>query len=269
MQQKNIARGNEKSGAESSMTILICGILGKMGRTLADILLDEGTTVVGVDKNASVDLTGAGGKKIKVHESFSTVCEKVDATIDFSSPSVLEDELEWAKKNCVPLVLATTGYTAKQLEDIKACSGKLPVFKTANFSLGVNLLQKLVREAAEILGEKFDIEIIERHHNKKADAPSGTALMLAETANSAFDGKKEVITSRSGNVGKRGNEIGIHAVRGGTIVGEHEVVFAGEDEIITLSHSASSKRVFALGAIAAAKWIVGKSAGLYSMSDML
>jgi 4-hydroxy-tetrahydrodipicolinate reductase len=127
----------------------------------------------------------------------------------------------------------------------------------------------LVKQAAEVLGENFDIEIIEKHHNQKVDAPSGTALMLADSANSAFDGKKPYVNGREGQVGKRGNEIGIHAVRGGTIVGEHDVMFCGEDEVITLSHAAHSKKVFAAGAIKAAKWLAGKPAGKYDMKNVL
>ena len=169
----------------------------------------------------------------------------------------------------VPAVLAATGYTAEDLKFIDKCAEKIAIFRTANFSVGVNLLVKLVREAAEALGEKFDIEIIEKHHSQKVDAPSGTALMLADSAKSAFDGGKDYLYGRVGNVGKRKSEIGIHAVRGGTIVGEHDVMFAGEDEIVTLSHSARSKRVFAAGAVKAAKWLVGKPAGKYDMTNVL
>ena len=169
----------------------------------------------------------------------------------------------------MPAVIASTGYTPEQLEEIKAASEKVAIFRTANFSLGINLLCELVKKAAETLGEKFDIEIIEKHHSQKVDAPSGTALMLADSANSAFGGSKPYVNGREGIVGKRGNEIGIHAVRGGTIVGEHEVLFCGEDEIISLSHSARSKKVFAAGAIKAAKWLAGKKAGHYDMKDLL
>ncbi len=216
-----------------------------------------------------VDLRAPANSLVPVYASFNDVCEPVDVIIDFSSPSALKDELEWAASRKVPVVLAATGYAAEHIKMINDAAKKTAVFKTANFSLGVNLLVKLVKEAAQTLGEKFDIEIIERHHNKKVDAPSGTALMLAESANSACGGKKEYLNGREGAVGKRGTEIGIHAVRGGTIVGEHEVMFAGEDEIITLSHSARSKKVFAAGAVKAAKWICGKGAGLYNMTDVL
>lgn len=248
--------------------VLICGINGKMGANVLSLLNgDNGARAVcGVDSRASVDGASVG---VPVYTSFADIKEKVGVVIDFSSPAALKGELEWAVKNKVPVVLATTGYTESDLRLIDEASKSIAVFRTANFSLGVNLLVKLVREAAETLGEKFDIEIIEKHHNQKVDAPSGTALMLAESANKAFDGEKPYINGRQGAVGKRGNEIGIHAVRGGTIVGEHDVLFAGEDEVITLSHAAHSKRVFAAGAIKAAKWIVGKPAGKYDMTNVL
>ncbi|MDE6850217.1 MAG: 4-hydroxy-tetrahydrodipicolinate reductase, partial [Clostridia bacterium] len=152
---------------------------------------------------------------------------------------------------------------------IDGAAKQVAIFRTANFSLGVNLLCRLVKRAAETLGEKFDIEVIEKHHNQKVDAPSGTALMLADSASSAFEGGKSYMNGRAGLCGKRGNEIGMHAVRGGTIVGEHEVLFCGEDEIVSLSHSARSKKVFAAGAVKAAKWLAGKPAGLYDMTDLL
>ena len=245
------------------MKVIVCGICGKMGQNLLELLSADGATVCGVDIGAS------GNIGVPVYGSFEEITQTADVIIDFSSPAVLKSELGWAVKHGTPVVLATTGYSVEQLEYIDGCAKKIPVFKTANFSLGINLLVKLVKKAAEALGESFDIEIIEKHHNKKADAPSGTALMLAEGANSAFENKKEFLNGRSGIAGKRGNEIGIHAVRGGTIVGEHEVLFAGEDEIITLSHSARSKKVFAAGAIKAAKWLIGKPAGKYDMTDIL
>lgn len=247
------------------INLLICGIGGKMGGNVLDLLRDDGqaTVVCGVDLHASEQCA------VPVYSSFDGVKEKIDAIIDFSSPAVLDQELEFAVKNNVPVVLAATGYTPEQLEKIDGAARNIAVFKTANFSLGINLLVELVKRAAQTLGEKFDVEIVEKHHNSKVDAPSGTALMLAESANSAFDGKKPYVNGREGLVGKRGNEIGIHAVRGGTIVGEHEVMFCGDDEIITLSHSARSKRVFAAGAIKAAKWVAGKPAGKYDMKDVL
>ena len=245
--------------------VLICGALGRMGANIRELLSGDGEakTVCGVDPRG--DMTGA----FPVYPSFDKVKEDVDVIIDFSSPAALSDELGYAIKNGVPAVIASTGYTPEQLEEIKAASEKVAIFRTANFSLGINLLCELVKKAAETLGEKFDIEIIEKHHSQKVDAPSGTALMLADSANSAFGGTKPYVNGREGIVGKRGNEIGIHAVRGGTIVGEHEVLFCGEDEIISLRHSARSKKVFAAGAIKAAKWLAGKKAGHYDMKDLL
>ncbi len=247
------------------INVLICGINGKMGKNILSLIQEDGETYA----VCGVDVTAATEKLPPVYAAFGDVKEKPDVIIDFSSPAVLKDELGWAVKHNCPVVLAATGYSKEDLLLINSAAEKIAVFKTANFSLGVNLLVKLVKQAAEALGENFDIEIIEKHHNRKTDAPSGTALMLAESAASAFAGGKEYLYGRSGNVGKRGSEIGLHAVRGGTIVGEHDVMFAGEDEIITLSHSARSKRVFAAGAVKAAKWLAGKPAGLYDMTDVL
>lgn len=245
--------------------IAVCGAGGKMGANILQLLKDDSEAVAacGIDPRV-FDAVG-----ITVFSSFKDITEKPDVIIDFSSPAVLEDELDYAVKNNVPAVIGSTGFTAEQLELINRAAKKVAVFRTANFSLGVNLLCELVKRAAETLGEKFDIEIIEKHHSQKIDAPSGTAIMLADSANSAFADNKPYVNGREGICGKRLNEIGMHAVRGGTIVGEHEVLFCGEDEIVTLSHSARSKKVFAAGAIKAAKWLAGKSAGLYDMKDLL
>jgi 4-hydroxy-tetrahydrodipicolinate reductase len=178
--------------------------------------------------------------------------------------------LEYAKNNRLGIVLASTGFSSEDLALVDEYSHYIPIFKTANLSLGINVMQALCKAAAEILGNGFDVEIIEKHHNLKKDAPSGTALMLADSVNEAFDNSKEYVHGREGIVGAREkSEIGIHAVRGGTIVGEHEVIFAGEDEVITISHSAASKRVFAVGAIRAAKFLKGKEAGMYAMKQLL
>ena len=244
------------------VNILICGAGGKMGATLRELLKGES----GAKAVCGVDIHTPENVHIPIYKTFKEVKEKVDVIIDFSSPAVLSDELEWAVKNNVPVVLGSTGFSDEQLKIIENTSKKIAIFKTANFSLGVNILMKLVREAAEVLGDKFDIEIIEKHHSLKADAPSGTALMLAESANTD---NKNYLYGRDKDTGKRQKEIGIHAVRGGTIVGEHDVLFAGEDEIITLSHSARSRTVFAAGALRAGAWLIGKPAGLYNMDDLL
>lgn len=234
-----------------------------MGAMLKEVLEEDEVLalICGVDLEENFDST-------PIYASFNDVIEQIDVVIDFSSPDALKDELDWAVKHGVPVVLASTGYTDEDLKLINKAAESIAVFRTGNFSLGINLLVKLVKKVAQTLGEDFDVEIIEKHHNLKVDAPSGTALMLADGVNEAYGGVKPYLKGRDGKVGRRGNEIGIHAVRGGTIVGEHEVIFAGDDEIITLSHSARSKRVFAVGAVRAAKWIIGKPCGLYDMNDI-
>ncbi len=244
------------------MNILLCGCCGKMGRMVTELAEAQGENIV-----CGVDVAPAP-MPYPVHASFAEVSEHCDVIVDFSSAQGLEERLKFAEAHCVPVLLAATGYTGSDLERIQNYAKKIPLFKTGNLSLGVNLLQLLVEKAAKVLGDGFDVEIIERHHNQKKDAPSGTALMLAESVKKA--GEKENVYGRHGMVGARHqSEIGIHAVRGGTIVGEHEVMFAGEDEIVTLSHSARSRKVFAAGALKAAAWLIGKPAGLYDMSDML
>ena len=245
--------------------IILCGACGKMGGNVLSLLSsdEDAVAVCGVDLYPKEI-------GIPVYKSFNEIKEEADVIIDFSSPVGLKERLEYAKTHDIGIVLASTGFSAEDLELIKAYAATTTIFKTANLSLGVNLMQALCKAAAEVLGDAFDVEIIERHHNLKKDAPSGTALMLADTVNEAFDNSKKYVNGREGIVGEREKtEIGIHAVRGGTIVGEHEVMFAGEDEIITISHSARSKRVFAVGAIRAAKFISGKAAGMYEMKHLL
>ncbi len=245
--------------------ILLCGACGKMGGNVLDLLKsDENAIAV-----CGVDLYPRE-IGIPVYKSFAEVKETADVIIDFSSPVGLTERLEYAKTHGMGIVLASTGLTKEDLATVASYSKEVAIFKTANLSLGVNLMQALIKTAAEVLGDSYDVEIIERHHNLKKDAPSGTALMLADTLNEAFNGEKTYVNGRDGIVGARTKkEIGLHAVRGGTIVGEHEVMFAGEDEIITISHSARSKRVFAVGAIRAAKFLKAKAGGTYEMKDLL
>lgn len=245
------------------LKLLVTGICGKMGGILGEICPSHGAEIIcGVDKAACESSENRG---LPVFSSFDCVFKEVDAIIDFSSPSAIYGELEWAQKRHIPVVIAATGYSERDLKFIRERSKENALFFSANYSLGITLLKKLVYEAAEFLGCGFDIEIVEKHHRYKKDAPSGTALALAESANKAL-GKKSFVCGRNG---VRGDEIGVHSVRGGTIVGEHEVIFAGEDEIITLSHTALSKKIFAVGAVEAAKWICGKPPALYGMEDML
>lgn len=245
--------------------IILCGACGKMGGNVLSLLADDetATAVCGIDLYPREI-------GIPVYTDFSQIQENADVIIDFSSPVGLVDRLEYAKAHKLGIVLASTGFSAADLELINSYAKDVAIFKTANLSLGVNLMQALIKTAAEVLGNAYDVEIIERHHNLKKDAPSGTALMLADTINEAFKNEKRIVNGRAGIVGAREKaEIGMHAVRGGTIVGEHEVMFAGEDEIITISHSARSKRVFAVGAIRAAKFLPKKGAGMYEMKDLL
>ncbi len=245
---------------------VICGACGKMGRVIADIISnrDDCEVIAGVDANP-VEYSD-----FKVVAAPSELPEIPDVIIDFSHPSALDGLLAYCLTNGVAAVFATTGYTPEQVEKIRAASEKIPVFFSANMSLGISLLSELAKRAAAFLGEQFDVEIVERHHNRKLDAPSGTALMLADAVNGARGGGCSYMYDRHSVRRKREpSEIGIHSVRGGTIVGDHEIIFAGRDEVITLSHSAASKEVFAVGAVNAAAFLVGRPAGLYSMADLL
>ena len=248
-----------------SVKIILCGACGKMGGNVLSLLENdsEAQAVCGVDLYPREI-------GIPVYKSFAEIKEEADVIIDFSSPVGLKERLDYAKEKGLGIVLASTGFTKDDLAMVAEYAKDVAIFKTANLSLGVNLMQALCKAAAEVLGDSFDVEIVEKHHNLKKDAPSGTALMLADTVNEAFDNQKHYVNGRDGIVGAREKSaIGIHAVRGGTIVGEHEVIFAGEDEIITLSHSARSKRVFAVGAIRAAKYLPKKEAGMYEMKHLL
>ncbi len=245
--------------------IILCGACGKMGSNVLSLLQNDENAVAVCGVDLYPREIG-----LPVYKSFTEIKEEADVIIDFSSPIGLKERLDYAKNKHLGIVLASTGFTADDLALINDYAATTTIFKTANLSLGVNLMQALCKAAAEVLGENFDVEIIERHHNLKKDAPSGTALMLADTLNKAYGNHKEYVNGREGIVGERQKtEIGIHAVRGGTIVGEHEVMFAGEDEILTITHSARSKRVFAVGAIRAAKFIHGKQAGIFDMKNLL
>ena len=193
-----------------------------------------------------------------------------DIVIDCSNPDNLDKLLEYCLSTGTPVVIATTGFSDEQIAKIKAAAEQIPVLFSFNMSLGINLLASLAKTAAKLLGGQFDIEIVEKHHNQKIDAPSGTAIMLGNAVNSALDEKYHFEYDRHSKRMKRDKyEIGMHAIRGGTIVGEHDVIFVGRDEVITLSHSAASKEVFAVGAVNAAVFLAKQSAGLYDMSDVI
>lgn len=245
--------------------ILLCGSAGKMGKAVKSAVASrDDVEIVGfVDVSLVTDHTKGE------FSCFEDVLGEYDCIIDFSHPAVLQSELEYAKKSGTPLVLCTTGFSKEQLEDIEKASKETAIFFSANMSLGVNLMVSLCQKAAEVLGDSFDIEIIEKHHNQKIDAPSGTALKLADAINEACGNRYEYTYERQSVRAKRDKkEIGIHAVRGGNIVGEHEVLFAGHDECFSLKHSATSKEVFAVGAVNAAIFMDGKKSGMFSMKDM-
>lgn len=244
---------------------ILVGCCGKMGGNITNCANNDGQIkiVAGVDKINT-------GKDYPVFSDFKDINVDADVIIDFSHISLLDGILNYAKQKNMPVVLATTGYSGEQIEKIKEFSKFIPIFFTFNMSIGVNLLCSLAQKASKILGGDFDIEIIEKHHNQKIDAPSGTAIMLANAINKEFDDSLNYEYDRHSKRNKRPkNEIGIHSVRGGTIVGEHDVIFAGRDEVITLSHQALSKEVFAVGALRAAKFLVNKPSGLYDMNNIM
>ncbi len=245
--------------------IIITGANGKMGKVVKSVIdgRDDCKIVAGVDiYGDSADFP--------VYRTISDVKENADVVIDFSNPSLLDELLAYGKENKAALIIATTGYDEEQKKKIEQASKDSAIFFTYNMSLGINLLANLAKKATEVLGGGFDIEIIEKHHNQKIDAPSGTALMLADAICEVTSEPMKYEYDRHSKREKRtANEIGLHSVRGGTIVGEHEIIFAGRDEIITLSHSARSKEIFAVGAVNAAVFMKGKDAGLYDMSKLI
>ncbi len=246
--------------------IAICGANGKMGKTIYNCVKErEDCVVVG-----GIDIFTETYADFPIVDKPEKLPEKPDVIIDYSNPSSLDAILEYCLSTGTPAVLATTGYSDEQISKIKEASSQVAIFFTFNMSLGINLLVQLAKKAASILGDRFDIEIVEKHHNQKIDAPSGTAIMLANAINETLDNTKNYVYDRHSRRQKRDkNEIGMHAIRGGTIVGEHDVIFAGNDEVITLSHSAASKTVFAEGSIKAAIYLNGKPAGLYDMSELV
>lgn len=245
--------------------IILCGANGKMGHVIRNIVAadNECEIVAGVDINTE-------STDFPIYSEIDSVKESADVIIDFSNPALLNSLLEYSAAKIIPVVIATTGFDDDQKKQIENAATENGVFFTYNMSLGINLLATLAKKAVDVLGNDFDIEIIEKHHNQKIDAPSGTALMLADAICEEIDKPMKYEYDRHSKREKRSkNEIGMHAVRGGTIVGEHEIIFAGRDEIITLSHSARSKEIFAVGAVNAAKYMVGKGAGLYTMKDLI
>ncbi len=247
--------------------VLLNGCNGQMGRVISGLCAEEeGLAIV-----AGVDLIAEPDGGYPVYETIADCAEDADVIIDFSNPSCTEALLAYSVERGIPLVLCTTGLSEAQQEAVRAAAEQVAVLQSANMSLGINTLLALLKPAAQALaGAGFDIEIVEKHHNRKLDAPSGTAIALADAVNEALDVPYRYTTDRSGERRKREpDEIGIQSIRGGNIVGEHEVLFCGTDEIISLKHTANSRAIFAKGALAAARFLAGKPAGLYDMSDVI
>lgn len=248
------------------LKIIVSGCNGHMGQSVISICSD----IEDVEIVAGFNRTPVSRNGFPVYSDPMDYAGEADAVIDFSNPANLTSILRFSVERRVPAVLCTTGYSEQQLAEIEAASRKVPVFKSGNMSLGINLMLHLVRRAAAVLKD-FDIEIVERHHRRKVDAPSGTALMLADAVSGALPYEPELVFERhSVRRPRGGNEIGISSIRGGTIVGEHEIVFAGLDEVLEIRHAALSRDVFAAGAITAARYIAGVTEpGMYDMDDAL
>ena len=249
------------------INILMNGCNGKMGQMITGLVKedDQVTIAAGVDTYQGVQNT------YPVFDTIGKCDVDVDVVIDFSNAAALERVLTYCIEKQVPVILCSTGYSEEQLRKISEASEKVAVLKSANMSLGINLLLKMLKDAAKVLSPVgYEIELVEKHHNQKLDAPSGTAIALADSINDALNNEFDYVYDRSQVRKKREKkEIGISAVRGGTIVGEHEVIFAGTDEVIEFKHTAYSRSVFGKGAVEAAKYLAGKPAGMYDMGDVI
>ena len=245
--------------------IIMHGCNGRMGQMITGLVADDPDVRI----VAGIDVAGGQKNDYPVFTSVNDCDVKADVVIDFGAASAVDRLLDWCVSNRIPCVECTTGLSGEQTEHLKECSEKVAVLKSANMSVGVNVLMKLLRESAGVFADAgFDVEIVEKHHRMKLDAPSGTALALADSINEAMDNEYDYVYDRSQVRQKRGSkELGISAVRGGTIVGDHDVIFAGQDEVVTFSHRAYSRAVFGKGAIQAAKFLKGKPAGLYTMQE--
>jgi 4-hydroxy-tetrahydrodipicolinate reductase len=251
----------------SDMTdLILCGCNGKMGRAVTACVAERCDCRI----VAGFDINTARSGDFPVYANPENCGIPAEAIIDFSHPSGLPGVLAYAKAHRIPVVIATTGLGDEQIAMLHDAAREIPVFFSANMSMGVSLLMELCKQAAQVLGNDFDVEIVEKHHNQKLDAPSGTAMMLAQAVSDGLSYEPDYVYERHSVRKKRDKkEIGISAIRGGNIVGEHDVIFAGHDEILTLSHSARSKEIFAVGAVNAALFLLGKPAGLYTMADLV
>ena len=248
------------------LKIALSGCCGRMGHVINDIVSGrEGMEIV-----AGFDINTVQYADFPIFADPFEFTGECDVIIDFSNAASTERLLDYCEQHGTPVVICTTGHSAAQLDRIRAASAKIAVFRSGNMSLGINLMSELLKQSAAVLGDKYDVEISEKHHNQKKDAPSGTAIMIAEAINEELGGKDHFVYDRhSVRKPRDKDEIGMHAIRGGTIGGEHDIIFAGHDEVITLSHSAQSREVFANGAVNAAVFLAGKPAGMYAMSDLI
>lgn len=249
------------------VNIIMVGCNGKMGQVITDIVKNDAETEI----VAGIDIFDDGHNTYPVYDSITGVQESADVIIDFSNPKSLDSILDYAVRNQVPAVLCSTGYSKEEIDKINEASKKVAILRSGNMSLGINTMAKVMKIVAKTLADAgFDIEIVEKHHNQKIDAPSGTAIMLADAINEQLGNEYEYRYDRSSVREKRPEkEIGISAVRGGTIVGEHEIIFAGRDEVLEFKHTAYSKGIFAKGAVQAAKFLKGQKAGMYSMKEVI
>lgn len=247
--------------------IIMHGCNGKMGQVITDMVKNDDTAEI----VAGIDVVDNRDNGYPLFTDIDACDVPADVIIDFAAAVAVDKLLDYSVKHKIPVVLCTTGLSEAQIAKVEEASRKVAVLRSANMSLGINTLMKLLKEAANIFAPAgYDIEIVEKHHNQKVDAPSGTAIALADSINEARNNEYEYVYDRSQVRKKRDKkELGISAVRGGTIVGEHEVIFAGVDEVIEFKHTAYSKSVFAKGAVEAGKYLAGKSAGLYNMSDVI
>lgn len=245
--------------------ILLCGCLGKMGRVITQSVANFPNLEIA----AGVDMQEDPSVKYPIFTQISECTVPVDVVLDFSRPEALDSLLDYCENKNLPLVLCTTGYSKEALGKITNSSNKIAVFRSANMSIGINLINGILKNISAMLYANYDIEIIEKHHNQKVDSPSGTALLLANSIKESIPEETNFVYGREGIKKREHKEIGIHAVRGGSIVGDHQIIFAGQGEIIELSHYALSREVFAIGALKASEFMCGKEKGFYTMDDVL
>lgn len=248
------------------INVILSGCNGKMGQVITGLIAEDND----VNIICGCDINTQSTSGYPVYDDINKFEGKADVIIDFSHPNGFDNIVTYCKKTKTPVLMATTGLRDEQIKKLDELSGEVAVFRSANMSIGINLLINLVKQAAVLLEDKFDIEIIEKHHNQKIDAPSGTALMIADEISESLCHKPEYVYDRHSQRKKRDKkEIGLHAVRGGTIVGEHNVLFAGNNEMIEIKHTATSKEVFAEGSIRAAKFLAGRRPGMYDMKNLI